>query len=111
VLALSLRRLSADWERAYGHPVLLAETFVDPTRFRGTCYRAAGWECLGRTRGFAKQNTRYVAHGAPKTVWVRPLWKRHHRHRHFSARRAPTTPRRRPSLFGVRQTGAWARLI
>jgi hypothetical protein len=73
VLALNLRRLNADWERAYGHPVLLAETFVDPTRFRGTCYRAAGWQCLGVTRGFAKQNTRYVAHGQPKTVWVRPL--------------------------------------
>jgi len=73
VLAGNLRRLSADWERAYGHPVLLAETFVDPTRFRGTCYQAAGWQCLGLTRGFAKQNTRYVAHGAPKTIWVRPL--------------------------------------
>ncbi len=73
VLALNLRRLSADWERAYGHPVLLAETFVDPARFRGTCYRAAGWQCLGGTRGFAKRNTRYVAHGHPKTVWVRPL--------------------------------------
>ncbi len=73
VLAQNRRRLSADWERAYGHPVLLAETFIDPAHFRGTCYRAAGWQCLGRTRGFAKQNTRYVAHGAPKTVWVRPL--------------------------------------
>jgi predicted transposase YbfD/YdcC len=73
VLARNLRRLSGDWERAYGHPVLLAETFVDPTRFRGTCYRAAGWQCLGTTRGFAKQNTRYVAHGTPKTVWVRPV--------------------------------------
>jgi hypothetical protein len=73
VLALNCRRLSRDWERAYGHPVLLAETFVDPTRFRGTCYRAAGWQCLGSTRGFAKRNTGYVAHGHPKRVWVRPL--------------------------------------
>jgi hypothetical protein len=73
VLALNVRRLSRDWVWAYGHPVLLAETFVDPTRFRGTCYRAAGWSCLGTTRGFAKRNTRYVAHGQPKTVWVRPL--------------------------------------
>lgn len=73
VLALNVRRLSADWDRAYGHPVVLAETFIDPTRFRGTCYRAAGWQCLGVTRGFAKQNTRYVAHGHPKTVWVHPL--------------------------------------
>jgi hypothetical protein len=73
VLALNCRRLSGDWERAYGHPVLLAETFVDAARFRGTCYRAAGWQCLGVTRGFAKRNTGYVAHGQPKTVWVRPL--------------------------------------
>ena len=73
VLARNVRRLSADWERAYGHPVLLAETFVDATRFRGTCYRAAGWQCLGVTRGFAKRNTRYIRHGHPKTVWVRPL--------------------------------------
>ena len=73
ILARNLHRLSGDWARAYGHPVLLAETFVDPTRFRGTCYRAAGWQCLGTTRGFAKQNTGYVAHGQPKTVWVHPL--------------------------------------
>jgi hypothetical protein len=73
VLALNCRRLSGDWERAYGHPVLLAETFVDVARFRGTCYRAAGWQCLGVTRGFAKRHTGYVPHGHPKTVWVRPL--------------------------------------
>jgi len=73
VLALTVNRLSADWERCYGHPVLLAETFVDAARFRGTCYRAAGWQCLGTTRGFAKRGAGYVAHGHPKTVWVRPL--------------------------------------
>jgi len=73
ILARTLRRLNSDWEGAYGHPVLLAETFVDAARFRSTCYRAAGWQCLGVTRGFAKRNTGYVAHGHPKTVWVRPL--------------------------------------
>lgn len=73
VLALNVSRLSADWERCYGHPVLLAETFVDAARFRGTCYRAAGWQCLGTTRGFAKRGAGYVAHGHPKSVWVRPL--------------------------------------
>ena len=49
ILARNLRRLNRDWEDAYGHPVLLAETFVDAARFRGTCYRAAGWQCLGVT--------------------------------------------------------------
>ena len=47
VLALNLQRLSQDWERYYGHPILLVETFVDASRFRGTCYRAAGWQMLG----------------------------------------------------------------
>ena len=73
VLALNLRRLSEDWERYYGHPILLVETFVDASRFRGTCYRAAGWQWLGRTQGFAKRGAGYVAHGQPKQVWVRPL--------------------------------------
>jgi hypothetical protein len=73
ILALNLKRLSADWEFYHGHPLLLAETFVDIARFRGTCYRAAGWQCLGQTRGFAKRNRQYWHHGQPKGVWVRPL--------------------------------------
>lgn len=47
LLALNLKRLSQDWELYYGHPLLLAETFVDSARFRGTCYRAAGWHVHG----------------------------------------------------------------
>lgn len=73
VLGLNLQRLSTDWQQVYGHPVVLAETFVDPDRFRGTCYRAANWQCLGLTRGFARASGRYVAHGQPKQVWVYPL--------------------------------------
>ena len=42
-LALNIKRLSADWETVYGHPILMVETFVDHSRFKGTCYRAAGW--------------------------------------------------------------------
>jgi Druantia protein DruA/DDE_Tnp_1-associated/Transposase DDE domain len=73
VLALNVKRLSQDWEICHGHPVLLAETFVDSGRFRGTCYRAAGWQVLGETRGFAKRNRHYWHHGQKKTVLVRPL--------------------------------------
>ena len=43
-----------DWPRVYGHPIYFLETFVDPTRFRGTCYRAANWRVLGRTTGRGK---------------------------------------------------------
>ncbi len=73
VLALNVRRLSPDWEVCHGHPVLLAETFVDGARFRGTCYRAAGWQALGETRGFAKRNQHYWYHGQRKIVLVKPL--------------------------------------
>lgn len=73
LLAANLRRLSADWQRAYGHGLLLAETFVDPARFRGTCYRAANWVCLGLTQGAGKRGNRYRRHGAPKLVFVYPL--------------------------------------
>jgi hypothetical protein len=48
--------LSKDWEQLYGHPVYFAETFIDPGRFRGTCYRAANWKLLGRTTGRGKDS-------------------------------------------------------
>jgi len=54
VLGANLRRLSQDWERAYGHGVVLAETFVDTSRFRGTCYQASNWTCVGETKGWSK---------------------------------------------------------
>lgn len=65
-LALTTRRLAADWEAIYGHPVVLAETFVDPARFAGTAYRAAGGQAVGATRGFAARTATTSAMGAPK---------------------------------------------
>lgn len=73
VLGLALQRLGDDWQQVHGHPLLLTETFVDPARFAGTCYRAAGWQELGLTKGFAKNATRYWHHGQPKIVFVKPL--------------------------------------
>lgn len=54
VLAKTLKRLSADFEDRWGHPVVMVETFVDPARHRGTCYTAGGFELLGRTRGYGR---------------------------------------------------------
>ncbi len=76
VLSLSLRRLSSDFEALRGHPVLLAETFVDPGRFSGGCYRASNWELLGETRGYARDGGGWTAHGAPKRVFARALGRR-----------------------------------
>ena len=55
------------------HPVLLAETFVEPSRFLGTCYLAANWTALGETRGYARAHGGWEAHGVPKRILVRPL--------------------------------------
>ncbi|HUT76382.1 MAG TPA: ISAs1 family transposase [Polyangia bacterium] len=76
VLGANLRRLSADWQAVYGHRVLLAETFVDTSRFAGTCYRASNWRYLGETQGFSKRGSRYWFHGQSKAVFVYPLDRR-----------------------------------
>ena len=73
VLSLTTKRLSADWQAVYGHPILLVETFVDDSRFLGTCYKAAGWLPLGKTRGFNRNGKKYYQHGNLKTIFVRPL--------------------------------------
>jgi hypothetical protein len=74
VLKLNLERLRADWEQVYHHAVLIAETFVDPERFRGTTYKASGWTLLGQTMGFQRSRQDfYEPHHQPKQLWVREL--------------------------------------
>jgi len=72
-LALCERRLSRDWNDAYGHPIVLLETFVD-SRHRGTLYLAANWTYIGETRGFRRIPGGYSATTLePKKIFVRPL--------------------------------------
>jgi len=74
VLRLVLDRLSADWQKRYGHPVLLVETFVDPDQFDGTVYSANGWTELGQTDGWGRHGRDYyVKHDKPKRLFVREL--------------------------------------
>jgi Domain of unknown function (DUF4338)/DDE_Tnp_1-associated/Transposase DDE domain len=73
VLARALRRVSADYQASYGHPVLVVETFTDPVRHRGVCYAAAGFVALGQTLGYRRSAGVYVHHGNPKLAWARPL--------------------------------------
>ena len=72
-LGLAVRQLPHDWQRAHGSRPVLCETYVDPHKHRGTCYLAAGWECLGLTTG-ARASASQAAR-TPKQVWVRPLHK------------------------------------
>ena len=66
-------QISADWQRMYGHPIYFLETFVDPERFRGTCYRAANWVVMGKTTGRGKQSNSYVPNRSIKEVLGYPL--------------------------------------
>jgi len=73
VLSLSLTRLASDWQARYGVSPVLVETFVDRRHYRGTCYQAANWICLGQTRGRGRQDRRHAVPGAIKDIWVYPL--------------------------------------
>jgi len=73
VLGLITRRIRADWQVKYGHPVSALETFVDRSRFQGTCYRAANWQRLGATRGRTRNDRAHRIRAAVKDVYLYPL--------------------------------------
>jgi hypothetical protein len=73
ILGTILRQLNRDWNQKYAHPVYLVETFVDRNRFKGTCYKAANWIKVGRTKGRSRQD-RYNDLRVPiKDIWLYPL--------------------------------------
>lgn len=76
ILSRMVQRVSADWEQMYGHPIYFLETFVDPERFRGTCYRAANWVLLGRTTGRGKDDQTGRPNRSIKEVLGYPLDRR-----------------------------------
>lgn len=75
LLGRVVRSLSADWQGLYGHPIYFVETFVDPQRFAGTCYRAANWIHLGVTMGLGKDAPTQVPNRPIKNVLGLPLVK------------------------------------
>ena len=74
VLAAATVALPGQWFQAVGYAPVLAETFTDPEAHAGTCYKAAGWQPLGLTAGFARHRCDFfVGHDRPKRLWVKPL--------------------------------------
>ena len=73
ILGRMARILPEDWERIYGHRVVFLETFVDPIRYKGTCYRAANWAVLGRTTGRGKNDLTHKANRPIKEILGYPL--------------------------------------
>lgn len=73
-LSAMCRRLSDDWQQAYGHGLLLAESFVDPRRHRGHMYLVSGWQDVGLTKGYSRKGGRYTEpHHQPKRMLLKPL--------------------------------------
>jgi hypothetical protein len=73
ILGEMARRVSGDWQKVYGHPIYLLETFIDPSRFRGTCYLAANWKVVGQTTGRGKDDQTHQANRTIKQILVLPL--------------------------------------
>jgi len=76
ILAQIARRISADWQKRYHHALHLLETFVQPDRFRGTCYQAANWIRVGQTTGRTRQSRRQrdnLVHAPRKDIYLYPL--------------------------------------
>jgi Domain of unknown function (DUF4338) len=76
VLSLACRQLPEDWHQSYRIRPVLLETFVELQLYRGTCYRAANWICLGQTRGRGRMDCAHQNQEPVKTIWVYPLDKR-----------------------------------
>ena len=73
ILSLVCRQISKDWIDKYGHPLYALETFVERGRFKGTCYKAANWQYVGKTTGRGRDSKGTEAVLPIKDVFVYPL--------------------------------------
>lgn len=72
LLSINIKRLLVDWIQIYAQPIYLLETFVDRSKFCGTCYMASNWIYVGQTKGYSKQINFYY-HGKVKDIYLYPL--------------------------------------
>ncbi len=90
LLRTLVQRISPDWQRKYGHPIFLLETFVEPERFVGTSYRAANWIHVGMTQGRGRQGpSRHIRSTSIKDVYVFPLHPRFREHLRAGSKAQP----------------------
>ena len=105
VLGLAARQVAADWQRQHRYRPVLLETYVDSERYAGTCYRAAGWQCVGKTQGRKAQGRNPAV--TPKAVYVRPLHPRWQQ----ALLQGPRALARKKSAAEERFLQMWARVL
>ena len=79
-MSLNLKRLHSDWKKFFFTDLLLVETFVNPKKFSGTIYKASGWSCIGRTKGFSYTKEGWIKNNEPKDIFIKPLTHRSFKH-------------------------------
>ena len=79
ILGMATSRIADDWQQRYGYRPVMAETFVEIPRFHGTCYKAANWIYVGKTKGRGKLERQHKALLAKKTIWIYPLTRNYRR--------------------------------
>ena len=101
ILSHSLRLLRKDWFQLYGVEPYVVETFVDFSRNKGICYKAANWQYLGETRGFGKVGKAFVFHGKRKGIFAYVLNRKlHHLIAHYPVTPvSPRKPRPKPKIY------------
>lgn len=74
-LSLAAKQIESDWLREFCYAPVLLETFVDRDHFEGTCYKAANWLYLGRTKGRGRNSNSHNPNRSRKDIYVYPLQK------------------------------------
>lgn len=80
LLSIATKQVVADWTWYYSIEPQFVETFVEPSRFDGTSYKAANWIEIGKTRGYAKKGASYYNSQEPKAIYIYGLNKQNRRH-------------------------------
>ena len=75
ILSQAAKVVPRDWEARYGYRPHYMETFVEACKFRGTVYKAANWQCLGKSQGKGRRGLNYFFHGKIRDYYIYPLWR------------------------------------
>ncbi|MBF0196451.1 MAG: DUF4338 domain-containing protein, partial [Planctomycetes bacterium] len=74
------KKISEDWNSLYNHPIHLLETYIEPERFRGSCYKAANWKMVGITKGQGLRAKKNTQNRSTKEMYLCPCSKNHIEH-------------------------------